>query len=53
MPSPSYFPLVLAFGLPVMGYGVIFRQWWLVGIGLLVLLTGAYGWVLEPATAEE
>ena len=52
MPSPSYFPLVLALGLPLMGYGVIYKQWWLVGIGLLVLLTGAYGWVLEPATAE-
>jgi cytochrome c oxidase subunit 1 len=53
MPSPSYFPVVLAFGLPLMGYGVIFKLWWLVGVGLLVLLTGAYGWVLEPATAEE
>ena len=53
MPSPSYFPLVLSLGLPVMGYGVIYKQWWLIGLGLLVLLTGAYGWVLEPATAEE
>jgi cytochrome c oxidase subunit 1 len=53
MPSPSYFPLVLSFGLPLMGYGVVYKQWWLIGLGLVVLLTGAYGWVLEPATAEE
>ncbi|MDP9226285.1 MAG: cytochrome c oxidase subunit I [Actinomycetota bacterium] len=53
MPSPSYFPLVLSLGLPMMGYGVIFKLWWLIGVGLLVVLTGAYGWVLEPGTAEE
>jgi cytochrome c oxidase subunit I len=52
MPSPSYFPLVLAVGLPIMGFGVIYKLWWLVGIGVLIVLTGAYGWVLEPATAE-
>ena len=26
MPSPSYWPLVLAFGLPVMAYGVIYSR---------------------------
>ena len=29
MPSPSYWPLVLALGLPIMGYGFVFKNWWL------------------------
>ena len=30
LPSPSYWPLVAALGLPIMAYGVIY-SWWLVG----------------------
>ncbi|HEX2178002.1 MAG TPA: cytochrome c oxidase subunit I [Actinomycetota bacterium] len=53
MPSPSYFPLIAAFGMPVMAYGVILQSW-LVGIlGGIIMLAGFYGWVLEPATAED
>jgi cytochrome c oxidase subunit I len=47
LPSPSFWPLVLAVGMPLIGYGVIFNLWLCVLGGLL---TGGaiYAWVLEP-----
>src|SRR6478672_9550071 len=29
MPSPSYWPLVFAAGLPILGYGFVFKNYWL------------------------
>ncbi len=52
LPSPSFWPLVASFGLPIMAYGVLY-SWWLVGAGALVLLVGFYGWAMEPSVAEE
>ncbi len=51
MPDPSYFPLIAAAGIPLMGYGVMFG-WWLIVLGGLISLLGFYGWVLEPAAEE-
>ena len=48
LPSPSYWPLVLAAGLPFIGWGVIFNLWLCVPGGLLVGIA-AYGWIFEPA----
>jgi cytochrome c oxidase subunit 1 len=48
LPSPSYYPIIAAAGLPLIGYGVIF-QWWMAGVGALVLLAGLYAWALEPS----
>jgi cytochrome c oxidase subunit 1 len=52
LPSPSYFPLILALGLPFIAYGLIFN----LGIsffgGLLVLI-GFVGWGLEPQDDPE
>jgi cytochrome c oxidase subunit 1 len=48
MPRPSYWPLVAALGLPLIAYGLMF-QWALSALGVVVLLVGIYGWVLEPA----
>src|SRR5207249_851818 len=28
MPSPSYWPLIFALGLPILGYGFVFKNWW-------------------------
>jgi cytochrome c oxidase subunit 1 len=50
LPSPSYWPIVMAFGLPFIGYGVIYNLWIAVFGGACVLL-GAYGIGLEPSTA--
>jgi len=49
MPSPSYWPLVAAVGLPIIGYGQIYRFWAISIVGALVLLTGIYAWALEPS----
>ncbi|MEO6158959.1 MAG: cytochrome c oxidase subunit I, partial [Ilumatobacteraceae bacterium] len=52
MPSPSYWPLVLAVGLPIIGYGIIYTRV-LAVLGLLIILFGIFGWALEPAVADE
>ena len=51
LPSPSYWPIIAALGLPIMAYGVIY-SWWMVGLGAAVTLIGVYGWALEPSVAE-
>jgi cytochrome c oxidase subunit I len=48
LPGPSYFPVIAALGLPIAAYGLIFN-WWLVGAGLVLVLAGFYGWILEPS----
>jgi cytochrome c oxidase subunit 1 len=52
MPSPSYWPLVLALGLPISAYGVIFSLPIAV-FGGVIILFGAFGWGLEPSTAKD
>jgi cytochrome c oxidase subunit 1 len=51
MPSPSFWPLVAALGLPIIAYGVMY-SWWLVGAGALTLVIGLTGWALEPSVAD-
>jgi cytochrome c oxidase subunit 1 len=52
MPSPSYWPIVVAFSLPIMAYGIIY-QTLLIPIGGAIALLGLFGWALEPSTAIE
>jgi cytochrome c oxidase subunit I len=52
LPSPSYWPIVLAFSLPVMGYGVIFNRF-MIPVGAILLLLSMFGWSMEPHTASE
>ncbi len=52
LPSPSYWPLVISAGLPFVGWGLIFNLW-LCLVGGILVITGIYGWVLEPSTAPE
>ena len=52
MPSPSYWPIVVALALPVIATGLIYSH--LVAlVGGIVLLFGVYGWSLEPSTAPD
>ena len=52
LPSPSYWPMILAFSLPIIGYGVIYNR--LIGVvGALILILAAFGWALEPSVADE
>ncbi len=48
MPSPSYWPLVLAVGLPLIAYGLLY-SYWITGVGAVVLFAGIYGFALEPS----
>jgi len=48
MPSPSYFPVIAAAGLPVVGYGLLFGVP-AVAVGLVIMLAGFFGWALEPS----
>jgi cytochrome c oxidase subunit 1 len=52
MPSQSYMPLIAAVGLPIVGWGLVFEQWWLAIVGAIILFSGLYSWALEPATEE-
>ena len=53
MPSPSYWPLIFALALPIMGYGFVFKNWYLLAAGVIVGLFGLNGWAIEPSTAPE
>ena len=53
LPSPSYWPMVFALGLPILGWGFVFKNWWLVGVGALIAAFGLTAWAVEPSTAEE
>ena len=52
MPSPSYWPIVLAGAVPIITFGMIFSHLIAV-IGGVILLFAAFGWALEPSTAPE
>jgi cytochrome c oxidase subunit 1 len=47
LPGQSYWPIVLAAGLPVIGYGLIFNLA-LAVVGGGIVFTAIYGWCLEP-----
>jgi cytochrome c oxidase subunit 1 len=52
LPSPSYWPLLLALSLPVIGIGVIYNT--LVAIvGAVFAVLSMFGWALEPSVADE
>jgi cytochrome c oxidase subunit 1 len=52
LPNPSYFPFVMAAGLPLIGYGIIFHisafGKALIVVGVLLSLTALIGWGAEP-----
>ena len=53
MPSPSFFPLVASLGMPILGYGMIYRAWYVAIIGAITILAGLYAWAMEPATEPD
>jgi cytochrome c oxidase subunit 1 len=52
LPSPSYYPLVVAAGLPCLAYAAVFREILWIVPGLVLLLFGAFAWGLEPSEAD-
>ena len=53
MPSPSFFPFVVAAGLPFLGYAAVWEDVLWAIPGFLLVLFGIYGWGMEPPTAED
>ena len=49
LPSPSYYPIVLAFGMPWITWGLIYNLWFC-AFGAIFVIWGIYGWVMEPST---
>jgi cytochrome c oxidase subunit I len=52
MPDPSWFPLILAVGLPIAAYGVFYegpRMIALLAVGGIITFAGMLGWALEPS----
>jgi cytochrome c oxidase subunit 1 len=58
LPSPSYFPLLSAMGIPIAAYGVVLigrdvgGAPIVIAAGLLLTLLSAFGWAIEPGTEE-
>lgn len=52
LPSRSYWPILLASGLPVIGYGLIYNR--IIGfVGAAIVLLASFGWALEPSVADD
>ncbi len=47
LPSPSYWPLVTAIGLPLIGWGLIYTIPLAIA-GVFVVVIGLWGWAMEP-----
>ena len=48
LPAPSYWPIVLCFSFPLIGYGLIFNLGFAF-VGGLIALAAVYGLAMEPA----
>jgi cytochrome c oxidase subunit I len=51
LPGASYWPLILAMGLPIIGYGIVFEHI-LIPIGAAVVFFAVYGWAMEPSVPD-
>jgi cytochrome c oxidase subunit 1 len=52
MPSPSYWPIVLAAALPLVAYGIIYNVLLSVA-GAAMAALAIFGWALEPSVASQ
>ena len=52
LPSPSYWPIVIALGLPLVAYGLLYT-YWLSALGGLLIIAGVVGMGLEPSVDPE
>jgi cytochrome c oxidase subunit 1 len=52
MPSPSYWPIILAFGMLIIAYGVIYSVL-MIAAGAAIAVLALFGWALEPPTADD
>ncbi len=52
LPSPSYFPITIAAGMPLLPAGIMFNYSFAVA-GVLIMALGLFGMAMEPATETE
>jgi len=59
LPPPSFYPILAALGLPIMGYGAVYLRdgggispygSGIIVVGVLILLLGAFGMAMEPTS---
>ena len=48
MPDPSLWPAIHTLGVMPLGYGLVYANWLLIGIGLVWMVAGVFGWIIEP-----
>jgi cytochrome c oxidase subunit 1 len=49
LPSPSFYPIIVSVGLPIIAYGLIYKTYLVSVVGALIVLSGLYAWALEPS----
>jgi cytochrome c oxidase subunit 1 len=49
LPSPSFYPIIVAVGLPIIAYGMIYKTYLVSVVGGLIMLGALYAWALEPS----
>ena len=55
MPGLSYYPVLVALGFTMAGYGLIYQStltWALTAVGMSIGIVAAYAWSFEPASHE-
>ena len=48
MPDPSLWPAIHTLGVLPLGYGLVYANWLLIGIGAVWMVAGMFGWIIEP-----
>jgi cytochrome c oxidase subunit 1 len=48
MPDPSLWPAIHTLGVLPLGYGLVYANWLLIGIGAVWMVMGMFGWIIEP-----
>jgi len=48
MPDPSLWPMIHTLGVLPLGYGLVYANWLLIGLGAVWMVVGMFGWIIEP-----
>jgi len=48
MPDSSLWPFIMCLAFFPIGYGLLFTNPWLLGLGVVWLVVGYFGWIVEP-----
>jgi cytochrome c oxidase subunit 1 len=48
MPDASVWPFIQTMGALPLGYGLVYANWWLIGAGVVWMVAGFFGWIIEP-----